>query len=126
MTFIVKIVTRLTAGLIMIYGIFTVLKEHFSPGGGFAGGVIVALAFVNLVLAFGKDHLAERLDESKALAATAGGAVVFLILSTFSFFGFRLKVLPLFSELAVMVMVAAGLYLVFLILITLISKREKR
>ncbi|MGA2774826.1 MAG: MnhB domain-containing protein [Candidatus Omnitrophota bacterium] len=126
MTLIVKTVTRLTAGLIMIYGIFTVLKEHSSPGGGFAGGVIIALAFINLVLAFGKDQIAERIDERKGLIALTTGALVFLILSTFSFLGLRISTLPLFCDIAVMLMVSAGLYLAFLILITLISKRERR
>ncbi|MFA5275278.1 MAG: MnhB domain-containing protein [Candidatus Omnitrophota bacterium] len=126
MTLIVKTVTRLTAGLIMIYGIFTVLKGHTSPGGGFAGGVIIALAFINLVLAFGKDQISERIDERKALIASTSGAVIFLILSTFSFLGLRSGALSNFCDIAIMFMVAAGLYLVFLVLITLISKRERR
>lgn len=43
MTLIVKTVTRLTIGLILMYGIYITLHGHLGPGGGFAGGVIVAL-----------------------------------------------------------------------------------
>ena len=126
MTLIVKTVTRLSVGLIMIYGIFTVLKSHTSPGGGFAGGVIIALAFINLVLAFGKGEFAEKVDETKGLALSASGAAVFLILSSFSLLGRQCAELTAFCDVAVAVMVCAGLYLIFLVLITLISKREKR
>jgi len=125
MTLIVKTVTRLTVGLIMIYGIFTVLKNHNSPGGGFAGGVIMALAFINLVLAFGKGQFAEKVDEAKGLLLSASGAIVFLILSLFCFLGPHVKIAA-FCDIAVAVMVCAGLYLIFLALVTLVSKREKR
>ena len=40
MSVIVKTVTRLTAWLIMLYGVNIVLHGHVSPGGGFAGGRI--------------------------------------------------------------------------------------
>ncbi|MDI6606195.1 MAG: MnhB domain-containing protein, partial [Candidatus Omnitrophota bacterium] len=53
MSLIVKTITRLTVGLILLFGIYIVLHGHLSPGGGFAGGVIIALSFVHLMLAFG-------------------------------------------------------------------------
>ncbi len=37
MTLIVKTITRLTVGLILLFGIYIVLHGHLSPGGGFAG-----------------------------------------------------------------------------------------
>lgn len=55
MTLIVKTVTRLTLGFIFLYGVYVTLNGHASPGGGFAGGVIVALSFVHIMLAFGKE-----------------------------------------------------------------------
>ena len=54
MTLIVKTVTRLTLGFILLYGIYIAMTGHESPGGGFAGGVIVALSFIHIMLAFGK------------------------------------------------------------------------
>ena len=45
MSLIVKTITRLTVGLILLFGIYIVLHGHLSPGGGFAGGVIIALSF---------------------------------------------------------------------------------
>jgi len=57
MSTIVKKVTQLMAGLIFMYGIYIILHGHLTPGGGFAGGAIVAGAFILLILAFGSSAL---------------------------------------------------------------------
>ena len=53
MTLIVKTITRYTVWLIALYGIYIILHGHLTPGGGFAGGVIIALALLNIMLAYG-------------------------------------------------------------------------
>lgn len=53
MSSIVKKVSQLMAGLIFMYGIYIILHGHLTPGGGFAGGAIIAGAFILLILAFG-------------------------------------------------------------------------
>ena len=57
MSIIVKKVTQLVAGLIFTYGIYIILHGHLTPGGGFAGGAIIAGAFILLILAFGSSAL---------------------------------------------------------------------
>ena len=57
MTIIVKKTTQLIAGLVFLYGIYIILHGHLTPGGGFAGGVIVAGSFILLILAYGSDIL---------------------------------------------------------------------
>jgi multicomponent Na+:H+ antiporter subunit B len=57
MSIIVKKVSQLMAGLIFMYGIYIILHGHLTPGGGFAGGAIVAGAFILLILAFGSNAL---------------------------------------------------------------------
>ena len=57
MSTIVKKVSQLVAGLIFMYGIYIVLHGHLTPGGGFAGGAIIAGAFILLILAFGSTAL---------------------------------------------------------------------
>ena len=44
MSLIVKVITRLTVGFILLLGIYVLLHGDVSPGGGFAGGVIIALS----------------------------------------------------------------------------------
>ncbi len=57
MSIIVKKVSQLVAGLIFMYGIYIILHGHLSPGGGFAGGAIIAGSFILLILAFGSSAL---------------------------------------------------------------------
>ncbi len=75
MTLIVKTVSRLSVWLILLYGMYIILHGHLTPGGGFGGGVIIALAFLNILLAYGKDftqswiniHAFERFESLSAL-----------------------------------------------------------
>ncbi len=53
MTVIVKTISRLVLGFIVVFGASIVLYGHIAPGGGFAGGVILAAGFVLLILSFG-------------------------------------------------------------------------
>jgi len=55
MTIIVKKTTQLIAGIVFLYGIYVIIHGHLTPGGGFAGGVIVAGSFILLILAFGSN-----------------------------------------------------------------------
>ncbi len=57
MSTIVKKITQLVAGLIFMYGIYIILHGHLSPGGGFAGGAIIAGSFILLILAYGSSAL---------------------------------------------------------------------
>jgi multicomponent Na+:H+ antiporter subunit B len=80
MTFIVKTVTKLTLGFILLYGIFVGLSGHSAPGGGFAGGVIIALSLVHVVLAFGKEAALTRLRPALLRLAACAGALIFLFI----------------------------------------------
>ena len=57
MSSIVKKVTPLVSGIVFLYGIYIILHGHLTPGGGFAGGVIIAGAFILLILAYGSNTL---------------------------------------------------------------------
>jgi multicomponent Na+:H+ antiporter subunit B len=81
MTVIVKTVTRLTAWLILLYGIYIVLHGHISPGGGFAGGVIIALSFVHLMLAYGKEMAFKILSKEAAELWESAGALLFILIA---------------------------------------------
>ncbi len=80
MTLIVKTVTRWVIGFIMLFGIYTVLYGHHAPGGGFAGGVILAGSFILLMLAMGKEECLGRLHLRLALRLSSGGIALFLVI----------------------------------------------
>lgn len=102
MTEIVKTISRLLAGLIFFYGIYIVLFGHLTPGGGFAGGVIISGAFILLIVANGIDEEKLMGEKEKAVSLASLGIFLFWIISiiglcmgTFFFLNFLGKGRPL-------------------------------
>jgi len=131
MSLIVKNTTRLVAGFIALFGIYIVLYGHVSPGGGFAGGCILAGALVLIVLAFGEEYSRRVLPHGIAKTSDCLGALAFLLVAIAGYMagGFFVNFLDrgeactLFSagtvpisNLAIGVKVGAGLFSVFLAL----------
>ena len=69
MTVVVKTVSSWVKVLIFLFGIYIVLSGDITPGGGFAGGVILALSYILLMLAFGREFAEKNLP--RPLASTA-------------------------------------------------------
>ena len=80
MTVIVKTVTRVTVWLIILYAIYLILHGHLTPGGGFGGGVILALAFLNVLLAYGKTFTQKWLNIKFLEDIEAASATLFLFM----------------------------------------------
>jgi len=141
MSLIVKTITRLTVGLIFLYGAYIVAHGHLSPGGGFAGGVIIALSFVHLMLAYGKEEAFKKLSLAGASLFENLGAIMFLTIALLGFFGgyfflnliskgtpFRLYssgIIPL-CNIAICLKVGAGLFAIFIALVLLKFDVEKK
>jgi multisubunit Na+/H+ antiporter MnhB subunit len=141
MTLIVKKTTQLIAGMIFMYGIYVIVHGHLTPGGGFAGGVIMAGSLILVTLAYGSDFLklvkektgttvVESLATIFVIMIAAGG----LIFGTKIFFNNFLPkgivghlisagVLPLYN-IFVGTEVAASIFIIFLSLI--IFKEESQ
>lgn len=85
MTVIVKKTTQLMAGLIFLYGIYIILHGHLTPGGGFAGGVILAGSFILLILAFGSDYINLIREETGSTFYENFGVLLALILAVSGF-----------------------------------------
>jgi multicomponent Na+:H+ antiporter subunit B len=142
MSLIVKTITRLTVGLILLYGIYVVSHGHVSPGGGFAGGVIVALSFIHLMLAYGKETALAKLPKGVTSFFEGMGALLFLGIALAGFTGgyfflnfvakgepFRLfsaGIIPL-CNIAISLKVGAGLFAIFvaLVIVTLDSESKQ-
>lgn len=141
MSVIVKTVTRLTVGLVMLYGIYIVTHGHLTPGGGFAGGVIIALSLINLMLAYGKEVAFKKLSKAGAATMESSGAVLFLAIALLGFLGgmffvnflpkgevfdlFSAGTIPL-SNIAISMKVGAGMFSIFLAVVLLKYESEKK
>lgn len=49
---IIKTAARLLVPFIQLFGLYVIVHGHYSPGGGFQGGVILGAAFILLALAY--------------------------------------------------------------------------
>jgi len=137
MTIIVKTVSSWVKVLIFVFGIYITLFGHLTPGGGFAGGVILACSYVLLMLAFGREFTEENLSLSLVSKLDCIGAILFIAIALFGlfygagsfFYNFIQQqifagepfdlisagTIPL-SNLAICLKVGASLFLVFMIL----------
>ncbi|NQU74218.1 MAG: hypothetical protein HQ547_05885 [Candidatus Omnitrophica bacterium] len=141
MSLIVKTITRLTVGLILLYGIYIVFHGHISPGGGFAGGVIIALSFIHIMLAYGKEVAFKKLSKSTASFFESLGAILFLAIALLGFTGgyfflnfiskgepfklFSAGMIPL-CNIAIALKVGAGLFAIFVVLVLLRLESEDK
>ena len=132
MTVIVKTITRLIAAFIFLYGVYIVLHGHLTPGGGFAGGVIIAASFVLLILSFGTLEMKEKASYAFGSIFESIGGLLFillaafgLLLGTYFFLNFLPKGTPLrlvsagiipLANIAIGIKVGAGLFSIFLAL----------
>ncbi|MGE5558652.1 MAG: MnhB domain-containing protein [Bacillota bacterium] len=78
MTLIVKTITRFTVWLILLYGLYLIAHGHLSPGGGFAGGLVIALSYIHLILAYGKNFIDKRVGLGAMHGLEAFGILAFL------------------------------------------------
>ena len=81
MTIIVKTISSWVKVLIFLFGIYITLFGHLTPGGGFAGGVILASSYVLLMLAFGREYTEENLPLPVASKLDSVGALLFIAIA---------------------------------------------
>ena len=67
---IIKTICRLLLPFLQIYAIYVLMHGHYSPGGGFQGGVMMGASLILLVIAYGLDD-AQRRISVKALTIYA-------------------------------------------------------
>lgn len=78
LSLIVRTTARPVARVALIFGLFIILHGHIVHGGGFVGGVIVALSLVLLLVVFGREVALDCLSRSAARILTALGVFVIL------------------------------------------------
>jgi multicomponent Na+:H+ antiporter subunit B len=140
MTLIVKKTTQLIAGMIFMYGIYVIAHGHLTPGGGFAGGVIMAGSFILITLAYGGEFMKLLKAESGTTIIESCATIMVIMLAVAGFlFGTKIffnnflpkgivghlvsaGVLPLYNVF-VGAEVAASIFVIFLSLI--IFKEEE-
>jgi multisubunit Na+/H+ antiporter MnhB subunit len=139
MTVIVKKTTQLIAGMVFMYGIYVIVHGHLTPGGGFAGGVVIAGSIILVTLAYGGDFLKLVKEENRTTIVESLATILVIMIAVSGFlFGTKVffnnflpkgdvgqlvsaGVLPLYN-IFVGTEVAASIFIIFLSL--MIFKEE--
>ncbi|RQV98806.1 MAG: hypothetical protein EH225_12645 [Calditrichaeota bacterium] len=87
MTFIVKTTTKLLIGIIFLFGIYITFYGHLTPGGGFAGGIMLACGMILMTLAFGKRMSLGKLSDFYASLLDNLGAFTFWTIAMLGYIG---------------------------------------
>jgi multicomponent Na+:H+ antiporter subunit B len=137
---IVKTVSNWVKGFILVFGIYIVLYGHLTPGGGFGGGVIIAMVFVLLTLCCSSRESLRRMPLGVTSELDSVGALMFLVIALLGvasglggtfFNNYIAKVNPgepyrllsagtiVLSNIAIALKVASSLFLVFILLVML-------
>ena len=87
---IVKTIARILIPFIQIYALYVIMHGHYSPGGGFQGGVILGASFVLLLITHGLADTRKKISE--------GGIAIFSSLGVIIYAGIGLLCLLLFGN----------------------------
>ncbi|MEA3279182.1 MAG: MnhB domain-containing protein [Thermodesulfobacteriota bacterium] len=60
---IVKTLSRLLIPFMQIYALYVIAHGHYSPGGGFQGGVILGASLILLAITYGLDNALHMMSE---------------------------------------------------------------
>lgn len=74
---ILKTAARLLVPIMQIFALYVVAHGHYSPGGGFQGGVILGASFILLALAYDLETVLKRFKENTLLRCSVMGVLIY-------------------------------------------------
>ena len=74
---IVETLARLLTPFIQAFALYVLFLGHYSPGGGFQGGVLVAASFILLIIAFDLEKTTKRFSEKFNVICNGGGVFIY-------------------------------------------------
>lgn len=85
MSLIVRTCSRIIAPILLLIGIYVSLHGHITPGGGFSGGVIIAVALLLIIYAFGIEttlrfSVVKRLSKERSMIIMGLSALMLVML----------------------------------------------
>ncbi len=75
---ILRVVVRFMMPFIQIYGCYIIVSGHLGPGGGFAGGTIVAASMILYALTFDVDRALDKVPHKHATMLESLGGIWFM------------------------------------------------
>ena len=81
---LLRVVTKLLVGVIMLFAFYVQFHGDFSPGGGFQAGVIMAVAFIIYGIVFGLVSVQQVLPSWVVHKLVAAGVLIYAGTGVFS------------------------------------------
>jgi multicomponent Na+:H+ antiporter subunit B len=81
---VVELVSRIVVPAIQLFAIYVITHGHYSPGGGFQGGAILAASVLLLRLTLGPEESFRRFPPGVGLPLAALGLLAFLLIGLVS------------------------------------------
>jgi multicomponent Na+:H+ antiporter subunit B len=69
--------TRLLSPYIMLFGLYVIAHGHYSPGGGFQGGALLAASILLIRLASGQEISGKQLKETLTMPMALMGIIIY-------------------------------------------------
>lgn len=77
-------VCRVMVPFVQLYGAYLIFYGHLSPGGGFAGGAVVASSMILYALSFGRETASRRIAPGISHLMESGGGLWFVLVGLIS------------------------------------------
>lgn len=74
---IIQNASRIMIPMMQIFALYVVAHGHYSPGGGFQGGVILGASLILLAIAFDLETALVKIKERYTIILSAAGAMIF-------------------------------------------------
>jgi multicomponent Na+:H+ antiporter subunit B len=75
---ITQTAVRLLVPFIQVFGLYVIVHGHYSPGGGFQGGVILGASFVLIALAYDLKYSLNYMSERINIVLGNSGVLIFV------------------------------------------------
>ena len=79
---VLETTVRIVVPFIQLYGLYVIVHGHYSPGGGFQGGVVLGASIILFALAYGLPASQQYLSEGGNIIMANIGALIFVGIAT--------------------------------------------
>lgn len=74
---IIRVASRFMVPFIQLFGLYVIAHGHYSPGGGFQGGVILGTSLILLAMAYDMEFVQKFMSIKKMIVYAALGVLIF-------------------------------------------------
>lgn len=74
---VIKTICRIMIPFMQLFAVYVLIHGHYSPGGGFQGGVMMGATFILLVIAYGLQEIRRRISMKAMTIFACSGLFIY-------------------------------------------------